>query len=308
MPEPRIVKTPRPNNRFYYGFGLAVLALNKVRHSVQGYRTPRTFPMIEINRAVDYDISVVDHWLKMLQQYTRIKPDLTGATILELGPGADLGVGLLLLALGAKKYNAIDINNLVQNVPQQFYDAFFDDPRVCNANVRSNVNDLRAQLKLTQAGQNDRLNYICRSDFDVSIFSGEPIDLVFSQAAFEHFDNIDATFLKLGEVARSGTVLVTEIDLNTHTRWLRDVDPLNIYRYSDAIYDAFRFRGSPNRHRPQEYKQALEKHGWENVQIWPLTRVDDEYTSRVRRLLPAKFRLESSQIEYLSIALCAQKK
>ena len=44
--------------------------------------------------------------------------------------------------------------------------------------------------------------------------------------------------------------LVAEIDLQTHTRWIRNVDPLNIYRYSGQLYGSFRFSdgdGAPAR-------------------------------------------------------------
>jgi SAM-dependent methyltransferase len=308
MPELKTVRTPKPHNFFYYWIGLIALVLIKARNYLRGYKTPRTFPMAEIKKAIEYDFSVVNHWLRVLEEYANAKPSLTGKAVLELGPGADLGIGLLLLAKGARKYNAIDVNNLVEHVPENFYDGFFDHLRANKENGQTDIGDLRAQLKLTQAGKNDRLNYICRKDFDISVFGKEKIDLVFSQAAFEHFDNIDMAFSQLSKVVRSGAILVAEIDLNTHTRWLRDVDPLNIYRYRDPIYDFFRFRGSPNRLRPFEYKQTLEKYEWEDVRILPLTAVGNDYLSKVRNTLAPRFRGELSQIEYLSVMVCARRK
>lgn len=308
MPEPKIIKFPKPHNFFYYGLGLAILLLNKIRHSIQGYQTPRTFPVSEIGRAIEYDVSIVDHWLIALEEYIRTKPDLSGKTVLELGPGADLGIGLILLARGARKYNAIDVHNLVEYVPERFYDELFKYLRVHNSSSQDQINDLRAQIKLTQTGKNNKLNYICRKDFDISVFADEAVDLVFSQAAFEHFDDIDATFSRLSKVVRDGSILVAEIDLNTHTRWIRDVDPLNIYRYGDFLYRLLRFRGSPNRHRPFEYKQVLEKYGWEDVRAWPLTSVDSDYASKVRDHLAPRFQSESNQIEHLSVMVCARKR
>ena len=281
--------------------------LNKARHYIRGYRNPRPFPIADIKRATEYDFSVVNQWLQVLEDYTRDKANLTGKTILELGPGADLGIGLILLARGAKKYNAIDVNNLVDCVPERFYDEFFDYLRLSGEINKDIIKDLHTQLKLTQAGKNDRLNYICRKDFDITIFEKDAIDLVFSQAAFEHFDNIGMTFSQLGKVVKSGGILVSEIDLNTHTRWLCNVDPLNIYRYRESIYNFFRFRGSPNRHRPFEFKQIFEKYGWDDIRIVPLTKVDNNYLSKVKNYLAPRFRHESNQIEYLTIMICARK-
>lgn len=308
MSELKTVNTPKPRNFLYYWIGLTALVMIKARNHLRGYKTPRTFPMAEIKKAVEYDFSVVSHWLRVLEEYTNTKPSLTGKAILELGPGADLGVGLLLLAKGAKKYNALDVNNLVESVPEHFYDGFFDRLSATGESNQADIGGLRAQLKLTQSGRNDRLNYVCRKDFDISVFGSSEIDHVFSQAAFEHFDDIDMTISQLSKVARSGAVLVAEIDLNTHTRWLRDVDPLNIYRYRDTLYNSLRFRGTPNRHRPIEYKQLLEKYGWKDVRILPLTRVDGDYLSKVRNTLAARFRDEPNQIEYLSVMVCARKK
>jgi ubiquinone/menaquinone biosynthesis C-methylase UbiE len=300
----RIIDLPPAHNAFYHLAGFGFLVLNKIRHSLQGYRNPRPFPISEIDRAIDYDISVVDHWTQMLSEYIGHPVSLEGRTILELGPGADLGVGLITLSLGAKKYNALDVNNLVASVPESFYEALFDRIKQNNGD-HVDINVLRSQQKLTYAGSNDRLNYVVRDDFDITVFADEGIDTVFSQAAFEHFNDIPKIFAMLTRTVLPGTVLIAEIDLNTHTRWIRDIDPLNIYRYSDITYDLFRFAGSPNRIRPSEYSKALLDLGWENVQIKPLVRVGDQYLNQVRPRLARRFRSSTAEIEYLSAMLCA---
>ena len=306
MKEMRTIELPPARNTFYHLAGFWILVLNKIRHSLQGYRSPRPFPISEIDRAIDYDISVVDHWTQMLSAYTGHPVSLEGRTILELGPGADLGVGLITLSRGAKKYNALDVNNLVATVPESFYEALFERIQQNNA-THVDICTLRSQLKSTSAGSNDRLNYVVRDDFDISVFANEGIDTVFSQAAFEHFDDIPKTFARLTRTVRPGTVLIAEVDLNTHTRWIRDIDPLNIYRYSDFTYNIFRFAGSPNRVRPKEYAKSLSNLGWDNVQIMPLVRVGDQYLNQVKPRLAQRFRSSTAEVEYLSVMLCATK-
>lgn len=308
MPQLITRDEPAPRNFLYYWTGLAVLVLNKIRHSVQGYTTPRTFPIEEGERAIEYDFSVVQHWLDIYQEYTGESADLRGKTILELGPGADLGIGLITLWKGARKYNSLDVHSLVDTVPDHFYESLFQTMAGRSGEGVLTVNELRHQLKLTQAGKNDRLNYVCRPDFDIRTFKTQGVDLVFSQAAFEHFDDIDRTFAQLSTTVKSGAILIAEIDLNTHTRWLRDVDPLNIYRYSETTYKLFKFRGSPNRIRPGQYKAALEKLGWADVRVMPLTRVNEAYLSGVRSKLSSRFREAASQIEFVSVMLCARKR
>lgn len=305
MPESKIIKVPKPFNRIYYWIGLVFLLLNKIRHSIRGYTSPRTFPITEFERAIEYDFRVFNHWMEILEEYLGSEPTLKGKTILELGPGADLGIGLITLMNGAK-YNAIDVNNLVETVPEQFYEELFKYLETIK-DKEVDIDYLRSQLKLTQAGENDTLNYVVRKDFDITALNEEDIDLVVSQAAFEHFDNVEHTISQLSKVVKSGTILIAEVDLETHTRWIRDLDPLNIYRYSDFIYGQFKFPGSPNRIRPFEYKEILEKYGWSKIKIMPLTKLEGGYL-KVNKSLNKRFHDKINQMDFLSIMICATKR
>ena len=205
--------------------------------------TPKPFEISEIGKCIAYDGHVVDSWLSHLRQYTQDDSFLVGKSILELGPGSDLGIGILLLSQGASRYNACDVNNLVTSVPDKFYESIFDT--LNNRNDRVSVDFLKAQLERLKCGRPSQLNYVVRDNFDLaSAFEKDSIELVFSQAAFEHFDDVDATVSQLSNVCKSGAVIVSVIDLQTHSRWIRDKDPNNIYRYAESIYNAFRFRGT----------------------------------------------------------------
>ncbi len=85
------------------------------------------------------------------------------------------------------------------------------------------------------------------------------------------------------------------------------MDPLNIYRYSDFIYNLFKFSGTPNRLRPLEYKRLLEAHGWGNITISPLLKVNIEYLEKVKNSLHKKYKNPLNQMDYLSIMVCATK-
>ena len=292
-------------NHLYYWIGLFFLFLNKIRQSIQGYTNPRDFPITEVKKAIEYDFNVIDQWIKVLDEYSGSKSILKGKTILELGPGADLGIGIITLMKGARKYNAIDVNNLIDTALEQFYEELFKYIEDIKDKERD-IDYLRSQLKLTQRRENDKLNYLVDKEFDISIFKEEDIDLIFSQAAFEHFDNIKKTISQL-KFLKSGTVLIAEVDLKTHTRWIRDLDPLNIYRYSDFIYNLFKFSGLPNRLRPFEYKEIFEKCGWTKIRIIPLTKLEEGYLLRVNKSLNKRFHDKINQMDFLSIIICATK-
>jgi len=305
-PDIEIVSPPRVNNFLYWLMGGIILPINKIRHSIEGYTTPRTFDIHDFNRAVDYDLEVVKSWRYYLDSYTKTTNNLENKAILELGPGADLGIGLTLTALGAKRYNSLDVHNLVVSVPNGFYETFFNRISTID-NIKLSVEELKNQLDQTRQGNNDKINYIVDESFNLKRFSEEDIDLVFSQAAFEHFDDIPNTFLQLSEIVKSGCILIAEIDLSTHTRWIRDRDPNNIYRYSDWYYNTFKFRGSPNRLRPYQYKSILEDLGWNNVQIIPRISLSNEYVQQSQSGLTSKFSSQNNNMEQLSVILCATK-
>lgn len=287
----------------FYTAGILFLALAKAKNILRGYSSPKPFAISEADRCVEYDIHVVDNWLSHLTQYAP-NHSISEKSVLELGPGSDLGIGLYLLAQGCSQYYTCDVNDLMTSTPDSFYDVLFRRLERMNAVV--NIGFLKEQLRDAQAGTTSRLHYVVREDFDLVAALGESkIDFVFSQAAFEHFDDIEETIARLTRICRPGAIMVAEIDLRTHSRWIRDKDPNNIYRYQRLVYDAFWFRGIPNRVRPFQYKEALERLGWTDVLITPLTRLTD-YASHDG--MSRAFSAESNQMDYLTIILCATRK
>jgi SAM-dependent methyltransferase len=162
-------------------------------------------------------------------------------------------------------------------------------------------------VRRTASGRADRLRYLCRSDFDLSVLGRETIDLAVSHAALEHFDDPRATFRGLRGALRPGGRMIMQIDLQTHTRWIRERDPLNLYRYSDGWYRLWRFRGAPNRLRPHEYAEMLAETGWRDVRMMPDLVLPPPYVSRLRPHLARRFRDPANRMEWLTVYLCARR-
>ena len=291
-------------NAFMYAAGLGFLSLAKAKSILMGYTSPKPFAVSDTDRCIAYDLKVVDEWLSHLQRYAGPQDNLSGKVVLELGPGSDLGIGLYLLAKGAAAYNACDVNDLMRQVPDSFYSRLIE--RIDGLGGAADADSLRSELRAAKLGSPSRLRLEVRRDFDlVSAFGANSIDLVFSQAAFEHFDDIARTVEQLSIVCRPGAIIVAEIDLKTHSRWIRDKDPNNIYRYSDGVYDAFWFRGIPNRVRPHEYRAAFERNGWVDVGVTPIESVDPAALGAFSAA--RQFKDARNDMSYLSVVLCARK-
>jgi SAM-dependent methyltransferase len=286
-----------------YLAGLGFLSLAKAKNILRGYSSPKTFVLAETDRCIAYDLKVVDEWLQHLAAYTG-SPVLGGKAVLELGPGSDLGIGLYLLAKGAATYSACDVNDLTKHAPKSFYSALID--RITAVLPGANRKYLESQIEGLRRRTASSLRVVVRSDFDlVASFGADSIDLVFSQAAFEHFDDVVRTAQQLSVVCKPGATIVAEIDLKTHSRWIRDKDPNNIYRFSNLIYRAFWFRGIPNRLRPYQYKEIFERCGWVDVSITPIERTGHGQNAGT---VDKQFADARNQLDFLSIVLCARKK
>ncbi|MEO7774535.1 MAG: methyltransferase domain-containing protein [Steroidobacteraceae bacterium] len=289
-------------NAFLFVTGLGFLTLAKISHKLRGYTSPKPFTLAEADRCIDYDMQIVNEWLAHFAQYTGGQT-IEGRSVLELGPGSDLGAGLYLLSQGATSYHACDVNDLANKVPDTFYNAFFI--RLSGRTPPEKVAALRESLTLFRKGLPSPLDYQVRTDFDLEKALGnQRIDVIFSQAAFEHFDDIDATIAKATRVCRSGSIFCVEVDLQTHSRWIREKDPNNIYRYPDWLFRLFWFRGIPNRVRPKRYAEALRRNGWLDVTLTPTTLLGDQHLGRTG--WARRFRDPESQMEYLTVLVRAR--
>ena len=154
-------------------------------------------------------------------------------------------------------------------------------------------------------GKTSLLSYCVCKDFNlVNAIKPSTIDLVFSQAAFEHFDKIEETIQQLNIVCKPGAILISEIDLKTHSRWIREKDPNNIYRYPKWLYNLCTFQGVPSRMRPYRYKIFFLKNGWKNVTITPLKQIKNRALCSG---MNKEFHGKINQMDLLSVVLCARK-
>lgn len=236
------------------------------------------------------------HW----QKYSGAGGSLEGKSILELGPGPDVGIGMILLSRSARKYTAIDVNPLVELMPREFIDRALE--RIGGEACRLSKNEVEKAIE----GNGGRLEYICDPAFNLRALGQKSVDLVFSQAAIEHFDNVEDTFSQLAEVVRPGGEIVAEIDLATHTQCILRMDPLNIYRYPKALYNMLRFRGSPNRLLVSDYIGILQKTGWTNIQVCPAKTLGEIYFAAASARLWGPYK-DNRELRDISIILCARR-
>lgn len=291
-------------NLFFHGAGLAFLSLAAARHRIGGYRKPTDFSSSDHARATGHVGAIVQDWGNTLASLGTHPRGFQGLDVLELGPGATLGTGVLLRSLGARSYLAVDVNSLAECTPPAFYCMLADAPLPagCDRGI------VRAVAEALAQGHDAGVAYATDPGFDiVRAVRGRTFDVIVSNAAFEHFVDIDAVLADLGAVARHGAVFIAMVDFQTHSRWVRRVDPNSIYRFGPALYRALTFPGQPNRFRPGDYLKALARQSWSNAKVHPVDRADPDYLAWSQCSLAAAYREDGARMDVLTGIITARK-
>lgn len=260
--------------------GLGFLGLAWGKNRLHGYTTPNGVAKSDPAGQIAYLLDI----FASLRRFMPQQFDLGGRDVLELSPGASRGNGVLFLALGARSYHAIDVFDLAGGEQPGFYDALLD------RFPEGRPADRERARALALAPGAREFGYAVGRDFDIPrLAEGRMFDLIVSCAAFEHYDDPAAAIAGLTQVARPGCETVHIIDLQTHSRWIREHDPNNIYRYPEPLYRLFRFPGQPNRQRPADYVRSFEAAGWSDVGFVPSRTLDPALRKASLRGLAAPF-------------------
>jgi hypothetical protein len=245
--------------------GLGFLGLAWGKNRLNGNTTPNGVAKSDPDGQIAYLLDI----FASLRRFMPSDFDLRGRDVLEVSPGASRGNGVLFLALGARSYHAIDVFDLAGSEDSGFYTRLLD--RFPDGDAR----DRARALALAESPGAREFGYAVGRDFDIPrLAEGRMFDLIVSCAAFEHYDNPASAIVAMTQVAKPGCEAVHIIDLQTHSRWIRERDPNNIYRYPEPLYRLFAFPGQPNRQRPADYIPSFTRTGWNDIRFVPSRTVD----------------------------------
>ncbi len=287
-----------------HSLGLGLLLANKIRRTIRPYDRPRPWSSRDIDRSIAYDFDVVRNWEGGFRD-AGLGDWIRGRHVLELGPGPDLGTGLILLARGAASYTAIDRFPLATGASDRFYETLLTrlegEPAAVSA----------AEAYQLFMSEPDRgpLRYLLAGGNRMPILAGRgPFDLWLSQAALEHVADPHDLIAELTPAFSPGAIALHHVDAATHTPWIRDRDPLNILRFPERIYRALSFPGSPNRWRASSYVSALGAEGWDLVDLQPIHRLTGAALAAVRPGLDERFRsLPDDELAVFSFRLILRR-
>ena len=192
-----------------------------------------------------------------------------GKTVLEIGPGMSLGMGIVGVAWGAGRCVLVDQERYVGRDPRlatshrellHLIPSWIPDPdpryRDC---VEIGPDTVRPN--------EDLLDYVIASAEDIPV-SEDTVDLSISHSTLEHIRDLDATIAELARLTKSGGIGVHQVDLADH---LDPGRPLRMLGYTASSWElmASHRRGWTNRLRLPDYLHCLEQHHFivERVEI-----------------------------------------
>lgn len=303
--KPQIHEPPTRPAWFLYAVGLGLMTANKVRRFFRPYDRPRPWSAKQVDRSVRYVHDVVRNWEIGFGE-AGIEDWVRGRSVLEMGPGPDLGTGLILIARGAKSYLAVDRFPLIGSTPELFYEklqeSIADQPDAARA---------RAAYERFRDGDNEGdLRYALVPDDPEGAATPTvpPPDLWLSQAALEHVEDPPTPLRLMTGWCAPGALALHHVDAATHTPWIREADPLNILRYRDGLYRGLSFPGSPNRWRSSRFIDSFRGLGWDVLDNQQVHRLSESALARSRDGLVEPFRsLPADELACFSFRLVLRK-
>lgn len=219
---------------------------------------------------------------------------LSGCTVLEIGPGPNLGVALHFLAAGASRVICVD-----KFVPFSFTDY--------HAAVYQSLHSDAVNIPDRRVDEN-RIQYHYGELYDLKAYGS--VDLIVSNAVIEEIYRLDEAFAHMKKLLKPGGRMVHKLDFTDYGLFSNfGYHPLEFLTVPDSIYRQMaEATGQPNRWMPEDYRRTLENLRME-TEIEPAEKleIDSSQVEQIRpRLLPRYQRMETRDLLMAGAFLSAQ--
>lgn len=190
--------------------------------------------------------------------------------ILEIGPGTNLGVGLIFALTGAEKYFGLDIYMDPQLFAAAQYEAIPYLLELVAVGQRLRPADTVMTVKNgTVEFAKDRIEYLYpRQSYDIPLANGS-LDYVFSHATMEHVADPERTVQAIHRVLVKGGLTAHQIDMRDHADFAK---PLEFLKVDDEAWKAqgpgrAHVAWNLNRWRLSDFRSAFERAGFRIVKL-----------------------------------------
>jgi SAM-dependent methyltransferase len=198
----------------------------------------------------DHEKDSCGYVMRVYKQHIGGVGSVRGKDCVEIGPGGNLGLGIMLLLDGARSAVALDTVNFIEGKHlQPLYEEL----------VRA------AGSSADPQSLSESLVYLAPVDISASGLETATVDVLVSHACFEHFVDPAGAIREIARLLRPGGVTSHQIDLRDHRDMSR---PLRFLRLGDASWKlatSNRVSLTPSRWRASDYESAFIAAGLELV-------------------------------------------
>lgn len=192
--------------------------------------------------------------------------DLAGKSVLEIGPGDNLGVALLFLASGAERVACLDRFYSLRDERRQreIYLALRNSLSAAEREVFERVVRFSGEaVKFDGVSLTEHYGHGAE-DAD-KVFAPESFDVIVSRSVLEHVADLDKTLYSLNSVLRPGGLMIHKVDFRDHGLFSAyGYHPLTFLTIPENRYAAMsRHAGRPNRRLYGDYRERLVALGFE---------------------------------------------
>jgi SAM-dependent methyltransferase len=205
--------------------------------AVRRHRQARAAPYEPTKNDVSYVQDVFENSSKRISS----RRSLTGS-VLEIGPGGNLGALLMYLSAGCDRGVALDLVPLVTN-QKELYE-----------NITPDASALL-----------ERIEYLTGEPIEQPSLPDNSFDIIFSAACLEHVADPSTALRAMHRLLKPGGVTTHSIDLRDHRDF---TDPLAFLRHSESTWRAATSRRLvTNRWRASDWQQGFESAGFADVTV-----------------------------------------
>lgn len=232
---------------------------------------------------------------------------LKNKTILEIGPGQNIGFALLIMGFGIKNYYIIDrfFYHQLDEESLLYYKSLLNKAKI----EFPEINFKELELIIKKASFHiPNLHIINKSLEETNEIPHNSIDISFSNACFEHLYDTEKAINNLQRMTISGGLGFHQVDFRDH----RDFDkPLEFLTMSNFMFNQFLTLSKAchgNRVRPFEFIEIFEANNF-ITEFRTFQKVDDTYLKKVKKYFIKKYRqMDDEKLRPLSGRFYIEKK
>jgi SAM-dependent methyltransferase len=247
----------------------------------------------ERNNAIKKDpIEAVDFTLRNVQYILNFLPNkdinyLQDKNLLEIGPGQDFGIALILADLGLKEVLLID--PYLIEWQEEYHLLFYKNllSQAENKFPTIEFTSLKEVIK-NNTHQTSKLRYYAFGIENASEIENESIDISISNACFEHFVYPELAIKELARITKKGGIGFHQIDLRDHRDYSQ---PLEFLTFPDSVFNKIKKMTDAwygNRLRYTEYNEIFEQFGF-SVDFKPDSFAEEVYLNSILKKAIQKY-------------------